>query len=173
MECLLQTVCSLVLLLLLYSLLEMLLPSGALSRFIKLVMGLTLLAAALLPLSRTLPLPEAGPQLAPAMAAFREQGADYAALGQEIGRRLTEADRQEQEAALAAQLAALAGLVSGVEQARARVSLDQAGLPQQVVLYIQAADLRQAGPAAQELICGFYSIEQQRVEWRSWEEYHE
>ncbi|MBO7667690.1 MAG: stage III sporulation protein AF, partial [Firmicutes bacterium] len=52
MERLLQIVCGLILLLLLYSLLDMLLPAGGIARFVRLVMGLALLAVAVAPLSR-------------------------------------------------------------------------------------------------------------------------
>ena len=172
MERIVQMVCSLILLLLLYSLLELLLPGGNISRFVRLVMGLTLLAVAVAPLHRGWELADAE-ELLPAMSSFREQGAEQAAQGQEIGRQLTETARQEQEAQLAAQLAALAELVSGVEQARARVETDENGAPVKVTLYLQSASPEQTEREVKELICGFYSLEESRVECRPLEEYHE
>ena len=172
MERVAQIVCSLILLLLLYSLLELMLPGGNISRFVRLVMGLALLAVAVSPLSRGWGSADAG-ELLPAMSSFREQGAEQAARGQEIERQLTAAARQEQEARLAVQLAALAELVSGVEQARARVELDENGAPVQVTLYIEAASPAQAEREVKDLICGFYSLEESRVECRPLEGYHE
>ena len=172
MERVVQIVCSLILLLLLYSLLELTLPGGNISRFVRLVMGLALLAVAVAPLSRGWELANAE-ELLPAMSSFREQGAEQAARGQEIERQLTVAARQEQEAQLSSQLAALAELVSGVEQARARVETDENGAPVQVTLYLQSASPEQAARDVKDLICGFYSLEESRVECRPLEGYHE
>ena len=172
MERIVQIVCSLILLLLLYSLLELMLPGGNISRFVRLVMGLALLAVAVAPLSRGWELTDAE-ELLPAMSSFREQGAEQAARGQEIERQLTVAARQEQEAQLSSQLAALAELVSGVEQARARVDLDENGAPVQITLYLQSINPEQAARDVKDLICGFYSVEESRVECRPLEGYHE
>ena len=172
MERIVQIVCSLILLLLLYSLLELMLPGGNISRFVRLVMGLALLAVAAAPLSRGWKLADAE-ELLPAMSYFREQGAEQAARGQEIERQLTVAARQEQEAQLSSQLAALAELVYGVEQARARVDLDENGAPVQITLYLQSINPEQAARDVKDLICGFYSVEESRVECRPLEGYHE
>lgn len=165
MERLLQIVCSLILLLLLYSLLEMMLPSGVISRFVRLVMGLVLLAAVAAPLAR-LPALIEEEELLPATASFAEQGEQYAEQGEAIGRRLIDEGRQEQEAQLAAQLAALANLVSGVEEARAEVTLGDAGGLARVVLYIRSPAPEQAKRGVTELICGFYSLDPALVECR-------
>ena len=165
MERLLQIVCGLILLLLLYSLLEMMLPAGGLSRFVRLVMGLALLAVAVAPLSRLPALVEEA-ELQPASAPLREQGERYAEQGREIGLRLSGEGLREQEARLAAQLAALASLVSGVEEARAEVALSDTGEPQRIVLYIRSSQPEQAKREAAELICGFYSLDAALVECR-------
>ena len=172
MERVVQIVCSLILLLLLYSLLELMLPGGNISRFVRLVMGLTLLAVAVSPLPRGWE-PADAEELLPAMSSLQEQGAEQAARGQEIERQLTAAARQEQEAQLASQLAALAELISGVEQARARAELDENGALVQATLYIEALDPEQAAREVKDLICGFYSLEEGRVECRPLEGYHE
>lgn len=172
MERIVQMVCSLILLLLLYSLLELMLPGGNISRFVRLVMGLTLLAVAVSPLSRGWEAAKAE-ELLPAMSSFREQGAEQVEQGQEIERQLAAAARQEQAEQLASQLAALAELVSGVEQARARVELDGEGALLRATLYIEAASPAQAEQEVKDLICGFYSLEESRVECRPLEGYHE
>ena len=165
MERLLQIVCGLILLLLLYSLLEMLLPAGGIARFVRLVMGLTLLAAVTVPLGRLPSLIEDA-ELLPAAAPLQEQGTEYAEQGEEIGRMLTDGGRREQEAQLAAQVSALANLVSGVEEARAEVTLGDAGGLTRVVLYIRSPEPEQAKREVTELICGFYSLDADRLECR-------
>lgn len=165
MERLLQIVCSLILLLLLYSLLEMMLPPGSLARFVRLVMGLTLLAAVTVPLGRLPSLIEKA-ELVPAAAPLQEQGELYAEQGEEIGRQLRDEGRREQESQLAAQISALAELVSGVEEARAEVTLDDGGGLARVVLYIRSPEPERAKEAATKLICGFYSLDAARLECR-------
>ena len=165
MERLLQIVCSLILLLLLYSLLEMMLPAGSLSRFVRLVMGLTLLAAVTVPLGRLPSLMEDA-ELLPAAAPLQGQGEHYAEQGREIGQRLAAAGRREQEAQLAAQISALASLVSGVEEVRAEVGLSDGGAVARVVLYIRSSTPEQAKREVTELICGFYALDAERVECR-------
>ncbi len=169
MDAVLQIVGSLILLLLLYSLLEMLLPEGGLAPFVRLVMGLTLLAAAVTPLSRsgTAGLPELLPALAPAMEAT-----DYAAQGTAIRERLTAGVRQEQEEAAASRIAALAAAAEGVERAGARVYLDGDGGLTRVELYLKARD-EAACQQAKELVCAFCLLGPEQVECRKWEEYHE
>ena len=165
MERLLQIVCGLILLLLLYSLLEMLLPAGGIARFVRLVMGLTLLAAVTVPLGRLPSLIEDA-ELLPAAAPLQEQGEHYAEQGQAIGRRLIDEGRREQEAQLATQLAALASLVHGVEEARAEVALDEEGGLTRAVLYIRSSEPERARREVTKLICGFYALYAARLECR-------
>lgn len=175
MERFLEIVCGVILLLLLYSLLEMILPEGGLSRFVRLVMGLTLLAVAVQPLARALPqLGEAGErELLPALASFQEEAEDYAAQGAEISRRLSEDLRRQQEEQAAAQLAALAKAAPGVEEARARAILDEEGRLAGAVLYLAAEDPARAEGEVKELICGFCLLSEEQVECRAMEGYHE
>ena len=175
MERFLEIVCGLILLLLLYSLLEMILPEGGLSRFVRLVMGLTLLAVAVQPLARILPrLNAAGErELLPALAPFQEETEDYAAQGAEISRRLGADLRREQEEQAAARLAALAKVAPGVEEARARATLDGEGRLAGAVLYLEAEDMDRAQREVKELICGFCLLSEEQVECLAMEGYHE
>ena len=152
---------SLILLLLLYSLLESLLPAGSIARFVRLAMSLILLAAAASFLGDGSP--AILPELAPALADWHSQAADYTAQGQEIAGRLTAEARSEQEQAAARQAAALAQVVDGVRVEQARVGLNEDGGVDFIRLEL-SADRPEAAQEVKDLICGFYLLEEQRVE---------
>ncbi|MGI5891375.1 MAG: stage III sporulation protein AF [Bacillota bacterium] len=100
---------------------ELLLPFGELSRFIRLVMGLLLLAAVLNPLLGFI-----GQE--PVLAIYKEE--DYSSQtteilekGQDISSRLAEQAQQEYQEGLCGQIASLAALTPGIMSAEATVKL--------------------------------------------------
>ncbi|MBR5430001.1 MAG: stage III sporulation protein AF [Firmicutes bacterium] len=169
MDGLLRAAGSLILLALIYSLLETILPEGSLSRFVRLVMGLTLLAAVLGRFSGGLPdfaglLPETG--AIPAYAAAEEAGEDYAEQGLRLREELTRQARQEQEERLSAQLAAVAAAAEGVNAARAEVTLNEDGGLEQAVIRVTpaaGADPEAVERRVRELVCGFCLLDGERV----------
>lgn len=148
-------------LLLLAALLELLLPSSASSKLIRAVIGLMLLACLLQPLAAArgqepelkLPAPSAPDQT----EAYLEQGAELALS-------LNGAAEADYAHALSQQMAALAQLAEGVEQARVTVSLDAAGNPAQAELELTLAPGATAEMAiaaqqqVQTLVSGFYLL---------------
>lgn len=164
-----QIIRELILLLLLASLLELLLPRGRTAGFVRLVLGLCLLAVVLTPLVRLLagedPLAPLSP-LEAVLVAPAGAATEYIEQGQELAAGLQQQAGEEYLAQLGRQLSALAVLAPGVEAATATPRLDSQGGLLGATLYLQArpeaADA--AAAAARQLVCGFYLLDEAQVE---------
>lgn len=154
-------------LVLLAALLELLLPEGATARFIRVVIGLTLIAAVVLPLANSLELEWQPPRFAApdsaAAAQFTGEGAAIASALQ------SEAELQY-AAELNRQISALAALSEGVSAATATVSIDETGALQHIALRLTLtpdADPAQASANAISLVSGFYLVEEAQIDCES------
>lgn len=154
-----RTVCSL---LLIFALMEILLPGRELARFARMVLGLMLIAAVCSGLP-ALP-------LLPALPSFSGQDAGDAwlAAGAAISAELEAEARRSYGADLAAQLADVAALAEGVQSAEARVELAEDAQPAEIrlTLYRTAAVTDEAAVAAAEaLVTAFYPVSPAQLKW--------
>lgn len=152
-------------LLLLAALAELLLPSGALSRFIRLAIGLMLVAAVITPLLERMGGDFPPPEFGFAEPALAEQ---YIAEGEDLAAAFEQQAQREYAAELERQIIAIALLAEGVEQAAARVELTAEGRIESVQLGLVLAP--GAGAAAEQralkLAQGFFPAESWQVESR-------
>lgn len=149
-------------LLLLAALAELLLPSGALSRFIRLAIGLMLVAAVITPLLERVKSDLSPPEFIFTEPALAEQ---YIAEGEDLAASLEQQARQEYAAELEQQIAAIALLAEGVEQAAARVELTaEGGIGNvQLGLVLAAGAGAEAEQSALTLAQGFFPAESWQV----------
>ncbi len=165
METIAQLVRDIAVLVLLFAFLELLLPEGRLSRFIRLALSLLLVASIMGPLmelagkdGETL-LPEIVPEAA-------DSTQDYTEQGQRIAGSLAADAEQQYAEGLARQMAALARLQPGVGKAAARVEATENGALTGAELYLlpeegAAEDLTdQVG----DFISNYYGLSREAVQ---------
>ncbi|MGI6361906.1 MAG: stage III sporulation protein AF [Bacillota bacterium] len=146
--------------------LEMLLPFGVLSRFIRLVIGLLLLAAVLNPLLVLV-------NHTPSAPVFIEE--DYSQKteeilekGDDLSRSLENQASQQYQEGIVGQIEALVLLVPGVKEAMVEVRLQEEGkILEQVEIFVRPED-GQAGSIAlkQKIvssISGFFSLDEENI----------
>lgn len=159
-------------LVLLAALLEMLLPEGTTARFIRVIIGLALIASVILPLAQDLK-PQ---QLTSAReldltgmaksADDAETTAEYAAEGAALAATLQDSAMLEYATELSRQAAALATLAEGISTADATVVFDDDGTLRQIELELTTepgCDPEAAATAAVNLVSGFYLLPSEQV----------
>lgn len=159
MDLLGQIVRDVTLLVLITLFLELILPQGELSGFIRMVMGLLLLAAVLNPVLEYI-----GKE--PSLAVYQEE--DYRTEterileeGEEIALSLEEKAKKQYEEGLSGQIEALVALIEGVEDAEAQVSADsESGTIDRVDLYVVAKDSTGLEDRIKSTLCRFYDLDE-------------
>lgn len=161
MDVVAEIVRGVVALLLLAALLELLLPEGSTARFIRVAIGLMLMASILLPLLHAVPKEPAAPAWQESSAAAEA----YVEQGNALAVQLQQEAQLQFSAEMGQQVAALALLADGVEEACADVLLDEAGAVAQMVLYLQGSNVDRAAAeqAVRMLLCGFYLVQEEQI----------
>ena len=144
------------------SLAELLLPPGSISRFVRLVIGLMLLAAIVVPLTDEISFTSSSSE---DDLRLEEAAALYISAGEELSVSLNNAAFDEYAAQLETQIASLVSLVEGVDQAGAQVILNESGELEgvELVLDINAVSTMQVCENIRELLSGFYVLDENKI----------
>lgn len=148
MHTLVEIVKNLLVIIILASFLELLLPSGTMKPYVRLAIGLFVLIAVLNPAMRLL-FPEDALQISSwEWSHYGDNQEEVLERGSELHQKIIATSNQNMKSKLEGQISAIAMLVPGVDAVDSRIMLNQDGSIHKVTLHVYGQDKQDAGQSS-------------------------